>query len=92
MFHLYSYDIFAGIPIAGQLVAGLGALITGRGINNTVASLGGKWGHERGADVNIRFNHWQTVVNHGEAIELFTNRYNNTKYSAKDYLNYFLNL
>ena len=30
----------------------------GRGRDNTIASLGGKWGHERGADVNIRFNHW----------------------------------
>ena len=44
------------------------------------------------ADVNIRFNHWQTVVTHENAKDLFTKSGNNTKYSAEDYLNYFLNL
>ena len=61
-------------------------------IRNSVASLGGKWGYERAANVNIRFNHWRTDVTHGDAGDLFIESDNKTKYSAEDYLNYFLNL
>ena len=79
------FDMAGVVPIAGQLVAGVGTLITGGGRNNTVASLGGKWGHESGADVNIKFPFYGKI-DHGYASSLFSEIAPRHTKSAQQYL------
>ena len=64
-------DTLAVIPAAGSFVAGVITFITFGGLDNTVASLGGKWGHESGANVNIAFSYYGNI-GHGDALSLFT--------------------
>ena len=64
-------DNTAVIPAAGSFVAGVITFITFGGLGNTVASLGGKWGHESGANVNIAFSYYGNI-GHGDALSLFT--------------------
>ena len=81
-------DIFAPIPIAGQLISGVYTLYTSNHLD-AIASLGGKWGHEDAADVNIAFR-LNDRVNHAMATALFINERNDKKKSAQSYLDEYL--
>lgn len=83
-------DFMATVPVAGQLLGGLTTLISGAGVANTVATLGGKWGHESGADVNIKFPYYGKT-DHGNAKDLYTGNTNNHNQAPRDYLNDYLN-
>lgn len=82
-------DLLASIPAAGQLFAGIGTLISGGGLSNTVASLGGKWGHESAANQNLRFDYYGEI-DHGCAGCLLHDIPHNGIYSAYDTLQEYL--
>ena len=64
------FDVIAPLPVAGQLIAGVGTFLTTLDGSNTVASAGGKWGEEDAADVNIAFPLYGTV-SHGNSVGLY---------------------
>lgn len=79
------HDWVGWIPIAGQLIAGVGTLVSGGGLSDTVASLGGKWGYESSADINLRFDYYGNI-NHGKACDLLYSDENSAKKSAYEIL------
>ena len=79
------HDWVGWMPIAGQLIAGVGTLVSGGGLSDTVASLGGKWGYESSADINLRFDYYGKI-NHGDAYYLLYSNENIAKKSAYEML------
>lgn len=64
----------------------VGTFLTTFSISNSIASGGGKWGHENAADVNIPFPLYGSI-GHGDAYELLAP---STSERPIDYLNEFL--
>lgn len=83
-------DYMATVYVVGQLLGGFTTLISGKGLSNTVATLGGKWGHESGADVNIEFS-LNGPVSHAHAEYLYHNPDKETEDHPQYILNAYLN-